>query len=83
MRVVLGGLALLIVAGMAEPAAAQDYPWCAHYSRSGTKNCGFVSFEQCRATVSGIGGFCAINPFYAAAYSDAPRVRKYKRRHYY
>jgi|BarGraNGADG00212_1021973.scaffolds.fasta_scaffold06265_7 hypothetical protein len=27
-------------------------------------NCGFVTIEQCRATVSGIGGFCEPNQFY-------------------
>ena len=27
-------------------------------------NCGFLTIEQCRATVSGIGGFCVINQFY-------------------
>jgi hypothetical protein len=27
-------------------------------------NCGFLTLEQCRATVSGIGGFCVPNQFY-------------------
>ena len=27
-------------------------------------NCGFVSFAQCMATVSGIGGFCVQNNTY-------------------
>jgi Protein of unknown function (DUF3551) len=42
------------------------YPWCAQYSGSagGATNCGFLTIEQCRATVSGIGGFCAPNQFY-------------------
>jgi hypothetical protein len=30
----------------------------------GQVNCGFLTIEQCRATVSGIGGFCVINQFY-------------------
>jgi Protein of unknown function (DUF3551) len=30
----------------------------------GQTNCGFLTIEQCRATVSGIGGFCVINQFY-------------------
>ena len=40
--------------------------WCAQYSgrAGGATNCGFFTLEQCRATVSGIGGFCAPNPFY-------------------
>jgi hypothetical protein len=41
-------------------------PWCANYGgdASGSSNCGFVTLEQCRATVSGIGGFCEHNVFY-------------------
>jgi hypothetical protein len=30
----------------------------------GAQNCGFVSFAQCMATVSGIGGFCVQNTMY-------------------
>ena len=33
-------------------------------SALGASNCGFLTIEQCRATVSGIGGFCVINQFY-------------------
>jgi Protein of unknown function (DUF3551) len=42
------------------------YPWCAVYSgdAGGASNCGFLTIEQCRATVSGIGGFCEPNQFY-------------------
>jgi len=41
------------------------YPWCAVYGGrgGGGTNCGFLTIEQCRATVSGIGGFCAPNQF--------------------
>jgi hypothetical protein len=52
------------------PARAYDlpydpYPWCAVYSGDGGgTNCGFLTLELCRATVSGIGGFCAHNQFY-------------------
>jgi Protein of unknown function (DUF3551) len=41
--------------------------WCANYDAGrglGGQNCGFFTLEQCRATVSGIGGFCVINQFY-------------------
>jgi hypothetical protein len=42
------------------------YPWCANYGgdASGSSNCGFLTLEQCRATVSGIGGYCDHNQFY-------------------
>ena len=43
--------------------ARADGTWCATYGSHGGTNCGFYSFEQCQATVSGIGGFCYQNPF--------------------
>jgi Protein of unknown function (DUF3551) len=51
--------------GLATPALAQDYPWCALYDTGDQAiNCGFISREQCMATVSGIGGFCMPNNTY-------------------
>lgn len=32
--------------------------WCAEYARDGGRNCGFYTFEQCRAAISGVGGNC-------------------------
>ena len=32
----------------------------------GGTNCYFSTWEQCRAAASGNGGYCAVNPFYAA-----------------
>jgi Protein of unknown function (DUF3551) len=46
-------------------AAHADGSWCANYNGGNGTNCGFHSFEQCQATVSGIGGFCSRNPFSA------------------
>lgn len=64
------------------PSAAQNYPWCAEYSgRSGGTNCGFVNFEQCMATVSGIGGFCRPNTMYVPPPGPATGVRHVPRRH--
>jgi len=46
-------------------ARAETYPWCAVLNTGDASyNCGFVTLEQCRATVSGIGGFCELNRFY-------------------
>jgi hypothetical protein len=57
--------ALVIAAGFGTvPAQAQNYPWCAHYGRDGGTNCGFTTFQQCTATVSGTGGFCEQNTQY-------------------
>ena len=63
--------ALVLLAGTA-PGQAREYPWCARYDWT-TRNCGFVSFQQCLATISGIGGRCEPNPFYKA---PPPRKRK-------
>jgi hypothetical protein len=58
-------------------------PWCADYSGKGGTNCGFYSFQQCQATVSGRGGFCRTNPFevYGSAGSAYGSVRQPRRRH--
>jgi hypothetical protein len=51
----------------AAPARAEiTYPWCAQYSgrEGGGRNCGFWTYEQCRATVFGTGGYCEVNPMY-------------------
>ncbi len=48
-------------------AEAQNYPWCAQYgggSNGGAMNCGFSTYQQCMADVSGIGGFCMQNNTY-------------------
>ena len=46
-------------------AQADSYKWCAVLNMGdATYNCGFVTLEQCRATVSGGGGFCELNQFY-------------------
>jgi hypothetical protein len=55
-------LAILVLAAASSGAQAQNYPWCAHYDTGDDGyNCGFVTFEQCRATISGMGGFCERN----------------------
>jgi uncharacterized protein DUF3551 len=64
----------------ANASNAQTYPWCATYNDAyGSRNCGFVTFEQCLATVSGIGGFCGQNPMYQPGVAARPsrKVRRY------
>ena len=77
----LAALALPAVL-VSSPARAYDmpydpYPWCAVYSgdAGGASNCGFLTIEQCRATVSGIGGSCEPNQFYNPR-QPATRARK-------
>ena len=61
------------------PATADPYKWCAVYGNGyGGSNCGFVTIEQCRATVSGIGGFCEPNQFYTGP-DKTPAKRSRKR----
>jgi hypothetical protein len=69
MLLAFGFAAPVAVAAMlaAAPAQAQNYPWCAYYAMGddgGGTNCGFVSYEQCMATLSGMGGFCVQNNQY-------------------
>jgi hypothetical protein len=77
MRLFIGlfGVATLLTV-FSTAASAQNYPWCAQYSggMGGSMNCGFTSFAQCQADVSGIGGFCIRNNTYQP--QGAPRHRQ-------
>jgi hypothetical protein len=60
----LAGTALVtVLLGDVRPSAARDwYPWCAQYAdQSNITQCLFSTFEQCLATVRGIGGSCVQN----------------------
>ena len=70
-------ISLFLIAG---PVAADPYKWCA-VERTGGNNCGFTTIEQCRATVSGIGGFCQPNSFYTGPdKTSAQRSQKQAKR---
>jgi hypothetical protein len=77
-----GAAIMMSVAGT--PAQAQNYPWCAYYGgqMGGSSNCGFVSFQQCMATLSGMGGFCDRNTQYVPTSATAPHYRPRHHRHY-
>ncbi len=78
MRKVLLGIAAVAtfaIALLVGVANADPYKWCAVYSARGASNCGFVTLDQCRATVSGIGGFCSVNQFYTGP-EERPRKRQ-------
>jgi Protein of unknown function (DUF3551) len=54
-----------VTPGLVTRAQAQNYPWCAVLNMGDVAyNCGFVSKDQCMASVSGIGGFCQENNLY-------------------
>jgi Protein of unknown function (DUF3551) len=50
---------------------AANNQWCATYTKPSSENCTFATFEQCWATVSGIGGWCRPNPFPGTAFGTA------------
>ena len=84
MKLLLFIVALLAgTIGISVRADAQDYPWCAQYSgaMSGTTNCGFVSFAQCMATVTGIGGFCVLNNTYQPPAAARPSRQQPPKHH--
>ena len=52
---------------LASVSAQAQGPWCAEQGgRNSYRNCGYYTYGQCRAAVSGVGGFCSPNP--AAGY---------------
>jgi len=68
MRIALASLAILMIGAFGDGARADPYKWCAVYAGGGmgggSTSCYFWTIEQCRAAVSGVGGFCAENGFY-------------------
>ncbi|MFL5101045.1 MAG: DUF3551 domain-containing protein [Xanthobacteraceae bacterium] len=70
-------IAVLLMLTTAPPSVAEViYPWCAQYgTRGGARNCGFTTWEQCRAAISGMGGYCIENPFYQRRADPPARYR--------
>jgi hypothetical protein len=58
------GLALVANAQSVKPADASPSAtrFCAKY-KGGAENCGFYTFNQCLAALSGNGGFCTVAPY--------------------
>jgi hypothetical protein len=85
MRLVLFMLGMFVgIVAIGNSAQAQNYPWCAQYTGrgfGGAMNCRFVSFAQCMATVTGIGGFCIQNNTYRPP--PGPHSSTRHRRHHY
>jgi hypothetical protein len=84
MRIAFAALCFSAFLGAApEPAKADPYRWCAEYSGGrggGGRNCYFVTWQQCMAAISGVGGLCTPNPFYdgrpVVTPEDGPRPRR-------
>jgi hypothetical protein len=75
---VIAVLVALVLAQTPANALPYDpYPWCANYDGGrglGDQNRGFSTWNQCMATVSGIGGFCVPNQFYNPGQASAERT---------
>ena len=79
-------VAALVPAASALPsgAQAQNYPWCAVYGGArggGGQNCGFSTFEQCMAALSGQGGFCNRNTQFVPPAGPRAHYRRHHRRY--
>jgi hypothetical protein len=61
MRYVIMATALVLALAFDSASRADAAEWCARYN-DGSTNCGFHTLRQCRASVSGTGGFCNRNP---------------------
>src|SRR5262245_27488693 len=77
--------ALLGEMQVSDAQSAYSYPWC---SLGGTKgsnalSCYYTSWEQCRTTMSGIGGYCVESPYYHTQPVPPHRalVRPHRRQH--
>jgi hypothetical protein len=75
--------ALLGEAQVSNAQSPYSYPWC---SLGGTKDsnalsCYYTSREQCRTTMSGIGGNCVESPYYHAQSTLLPHRSVVKPRH--
>lgn len=73
--------ALSLVTSVKTSEAQVIYPWCAHYGRTlgGAPSCGFVTFAQCMAAISGNGGFCDVNPWWQGPPPEQSDPRVYRR----
>jgi Protein of unknown function (DUF3551) len=66
MKFALFALGVVVAASaMGGRAEAQNYPWCAYWNGTGgSRNCGFVSYQQCMQTAQGAGATCRANVGY-------------------
>ena len=76
---VLGALAILVLSEVAAQAGPGG-PFCRRVNggaRAGAyDDCSYFSFEQCRMSSFGVGGFCVQNPYYAMR-GEPRRLRRH------
>jgi Protein of unknown function (DUF3551) len=78
--------ALLGEAKVSKAQSSYSYPWCAILPGAGSgsggaMSCYYTSWEQCRTTMSGIGGLCVASPYYHGQATQLPQRSLVKPRH--
>jgi hypothetical protein len=73
--------------GETQVSSAQSpysYPWCSLGGKRGSNalSCYYTSWEQCRTTMSGIGGNCVQSPYYHPQPAQLPHPALVKPRHH-
>jgi hypothetical protein len=91
MRLPVIGLFVVMAALLGEmqtsnAQSAYSYPWCSVYGGGisgggGAMSCYYTSWEQCMATMSGLGGPCVASPYYRAQATQLPAHSVTKPRH--
>ena len=71
---VIGAVASLMLAMTASVQA--EGSWCVNKGGTGSVNCGFYSFQQCMASVSGGASFCTQNGFTGLKMISRRRTRR-------
>jgi hypothetical protein len=66
----------LATLSMSTIGARADGSWCANYGTGPGNNCGFYSYQQCMAALSGNGGYCVQNKFYGTARDSRRRNQR-------
>ena len=80
--------ALLAETRAGNAQSAYSYPWCALYGggssegAGGAMSCYYTSWEQCRTSMSGIGGNCVESPYYHPQPAQLPHRVLVKPRHH-
>lgn len=90
MRILIIALFVITAALLAETRVssaqnAYSYPWCAlgGPKNSNALSCYYTSWEQCKITMSGIGGMCVQSPYYHAQPAQAPYHASVRLRHHH
>jgi len=84
---IVAAAALLGETQVSNAQSPYSYPGCAVRSGTGDfggggMSCYYTSWEQCRTTLSGIGGNCVESPYYHAKSTPLPNRSLVKPRHH-